>query len=510
MVNNTHFFSNMPALVFGNMLDQLNQITGSRGVVNEADIPVVLRYTANLALTCKATNEKISNENVTDLFLRSLSHKYNKPYEHFVALWNTPRARKWLWSYIHRNGDYKAYQIIQKIMDIAFDVKFDVKAAGLKFWADKTPETILVNESQTKEGFLLHISGVPMSLSTPFGKIGIFGNHGGFVEDIFSVPEAFVMRLNGVIECFNDNYPPHLHEITPLSSVVRKIQNLKGLDFQDLSKKKGEQSLIVYNTMVCGTYRVREVEGEEISFSAYESKGSWRSCTLIEKIIHMLIQESLGFDPLVDLFTQNEKALPTKAILSIDSILSLPKAAAEHAEQLVQSPIRVEASEKEQDPPPELKWTQLVYLINTIVGKRKTFYEYNMLRNFLRNKLMSIPMEFTFSEKDANRRNADFESIIERISADWAQADFGDFPDIKYPKSEEDYVLFTREDREAELIGHLLVQLADVTGRSKLFDCFDKGSRVYLLIRRENMDETLNFLNMKYYSSSQGHNKGCQ
>jgi hypothetical protein len=141
--NQNNYFELLPEPIIGHILDQLNIVTGSKGIVNEADISVVMRYTCNLACTSKKMTAKVSHLDATRIFLKSLSNKYGQSCEHFAALLNTIGARKWVWKSIKEIG------LSESIISCNKDWK-DKNSSGMYLWIRK--------DSQEKALEVLNIS----------------------------------------------------------------------------------------------------------------------------------------------------------------------------------------------------------------------------------------------------------------------------------------------------------------------------------------------------------------
>ncbi|MBP9841690.1 MAG: hypothetical protein KBC64_04625, partial [Simkaniaceae bacterium] len=72
----------LPSEAIGIILSKLNLMTGSEGIRNEADIPVVMRFAMNLACTSKTMYRHVHSLGASRIFLASLTAKYGKSPEH--------------------------------------------------------------------------------------------------------------------------------------------------------------------------------------------------------------------------------------------------------------------------------------------------------------------------------------------------------------------------------------------------------------------------------------------
>ena len=53
-INQKLSFNTLPDELLVEITVQVNEVTGSRGIRNEADIPVIMRNVVNLSFTCKS------------------------------------------------------------------------------------------------------------------------------------------------------------------------------------------------------------------------------------------------------------------------------------------------------------------------------------------------------------------------------------------------------------------------------------------------------------------------
>lgn len=524
-------FETLPARVIGCILDQLNQITGSKGIVNQADIPVAMRFARNLACTSKRMATNVNHPDATNIFLKSLSDKYGEPPEHFAALLNTIGARKWLWNYIKENGDDKAYLVIQDIYKLASDVLKEAKTAGLTFeysegcngWPKPNPYYY-----QTKQGFVLYNDWAPSHLATPFGQIKIYGGGMSSGNSPLSAVEVFIRRLNAVFEhvafggSLGSSDKGKTYEITVFSGsdTIRKIspEEMKQISEEELASKRGTQNLIV-NTQ-CGNgsiYKIRGVKGKEVpDVIWYDSRKSIRSYELINRIWEMLEANRLGKDPIPQQIQHKEAA--TKSDIEkplFTNISEVSQWAIELATKLEQQPIfpgetwirdetKLLVLERYRD-------ARVIEILNAAAsqflekGSEWIIHTFGCGNNrrSLNGKDLGDGIELWIYENhtpcDFATLKIAYDSVIKSISQNWIKSELKDHPAILHTKSEEDYVLFIKKENIIHEEDVLIRCLADQLSLSKSISCHsywkDKSSSImYLWIRKDSLEKTLEAL----------------
>lgn len=98
-------FKDLPPEVIGTILAHLTWETGSEGILNQKDRPVLLRYAGNLALTCRQVWINTQHIFATKLFCASIAEKYGIFPLDAAAELNTTAARRWIWEVSQTNGD---------------------------------------------------------------------------------------------------------------------------------------------------------------------------------------------------------------------------------------------------------------------------------------------------------------------------------------------------------------------------------------------------------------------
>ena len=474
----TTIFELLPPDIVGYILHQLNQVTGSEGIINQADIPVVMRYARSLVCTSKRMAANINHSHVTHIFLKSLSEKYEGSSEHFAALLDTIGARVQLWNYIKENGDDKTYQVIQEIYELASDVLKEAKSAGLGFeYSEGRRECPMPSPlySQTKQGFVLYNDGAPSHLATPFGHIIIYGGGISSKNAPLSIAEVFIRRLNAVFECvawmgdLDRRGQGQFFEIAAPSGsdTIRKISNKekKQISEEELESRKGTQNLILNS--LCGnygSYKIREVKGKKVpDVIWHDPEKARRSCTLIQGIWEMLRVNRLGQDPIAKKINCEEVVAKSKDV----------KILFNNSSEISQWGIE-QVAKLEQQPPifSNKKWMRHIrkvlllehyndpYVIEVLNGTANRFlykgsewpiHAFNSFNDHqsLNREDLGSGIALWVCEKttlcDLSTLKSAYDSVIESIGQNWVESKLKDYPGILSTQSEEDYVLFIKK-----------------------------------------------------------------
>lgn len=166
----------LPSAMIGQILHQLNLITGSRGIIIAKDQIITMRYAAHFACTSKSLNNKVNDLAAVHVFLHSMAEKYHTSPAQCAALFNTLGARRWLLKHVLSRGLDRTFQIIHDIYQVAVDILDEAKGLDNRYenirLSRECPSPNLYNYRTPKE-VLLYTAGGSHALATPFGQIHI-------------------------------------------------------------------------------------------------------------------------------------------------------------------------------------------------------------------------------------------------------------------------------------------------------------------------------------------------
>ncbi len=517
-MNSLSSFDQFDIPMMGHVLDQLNIVTGSRGIVNKADIAVLKRYTSNLACTSKNIAAQVNHPSVTHLFLESLSKKYGQSCEYFAAQFNSIGTRNWLWRYITKEGgDAQVYQVIQDIFEFAANVLTEAENAGLELeysegrqeWPSHNPYFYRT----TKQGFVLYNNWEPVHIVTPLGEIKLYEGVRFIGESALSVTEVFIKRLNAEYacgECFSEDGVGTDYEIeASYSETIRKISEdeMKKISQEESEARKGTQNLIVNS--LChnySSYNIKEVNRKKVPEVVWHEKGgSERSYELIKMIWEMLEANRLGLDPIAKPIKVNKLESVEEPICK--NIAEVSEWGIALAAKLEQQPIILGAKSLV---------GQDAYILKTLNSSANQFLDKgsewpihtfipgnNRQYGVILNTGIQLSIDTKRTPCDLNTLKTAYDAAIKSIGQNWTKSELKDHPTIFYKESEEDYVLFVNKDKILYQKYALINNLAYLLGLSKSISCFDKwddttSSGAYVWIRKNNLEMTLEALNFSW------------
>ncbi|MBP9841691.1 MAG: hypothetical protein KBC64_04630 [Simkaniaceae bacterium] len=487
----------------GIILSQLNLITGSEGILNEADIPVVMRSAMNLACTSKIMYQHVHSVGANRIFLLSLAAKYKKPPEYFAAELDTEGARRFLWDTIQKNGDKKNYEVIQAIYTLITHVKKEAKEAGLAIAlseeeSDCPPPNPFY--CKTQNGFFLFNDGGPSYLGTPFGKIALLGVGGRFSGCSgyapFSVSELLIRRLGatfkGLTSSDFEGARCSILAVPPLATeapdTIRKLSHNQVRPISKAKMERYKESQIVVETSVCGIcsiYQINAINGEALPKAAWpEKEGDTHSHGTITKIWELLEIDSSGSDPCLKprsrkrarptcmtetaSFSTSAEIIPW-AISVVDRLKQQP--AFSGTGSLLSQPTKVLVLEN-------LSFARVVELLHK-TSQAKGYITTFGLGNYQLddedgiNLGQGIELSEDPSEIDLATLSTAYSSILSQIGSHWKFAQLKDYPSIRDIRSEEDYILLMKERPFFREEDTLIQVLASLTGISRFITCSD-------------------------------------
>lgn len=525
------YIEKLPTEIIGNILVQLVDITGSKGILNKKDIPVIIKYRNRLAASSRVMYKKVNCQHLTNLFLKSMSQKFETTPEEIAAKLNTTAARIWLWDYIKRVGDDKSYDAIQHIYKLVEDAKLEAKEAGLGFnfhFESDKPKPYLI---QTKTGFLIYFTNGPSSLATPFGEIKI--NHLSsyhFYEvgssqwyALASVSELFINKLNAIFVEVTGKLDANakLGKVNSLTnfSKIRKISldDFEALNKNELEKNIGSSSLIVsYDCNSSSVYQIQTVNGSQISpYTMHDGISSKRRSNKLVKVLwEMLENNRLKKDPINKIIGPNIEPDESNKIIkhSFKTSAEIASWAIDTIKQMSKQPILIrdlfQIGEKKvmmQDG--NLYGGALGLLTESANKYFQDPYTHWDIDSYplgedsetsIEDKETSIMLYPRSDSCDLKAFEEAYLKVFQSLRSNWERAELKNHPDILHLESEEEYALYIQKSNEVtdKLTDDLVRVIAQLLGISNFINCQKarKGDNnllnpAYLWIRKDALKE---------------------
>lgn len=528
------------------VLHELNMSTGSKGVVNKSDIPVIIKKIKEFADSSPRNFEIVNDIYVTDILLHSLSEKYKETPAHMAALLNTQGARRWLWRYIVERGDLQSYEAIQYIWSFAESIKAEAQAIGIDFdysvakkgWPEPNPFYY-----QTVQGLGLYIDTGVSHLASPFGKIEVYSGGSTSYYAIHSISEAFIKRLGCKLRLapvssrqsmFYKGDEGTVHEVEPGIPKGENIRVVSKYHLREISREAAEarvgSNYLLYNSY-CGissVYNVTKFETGDAPELIWPKKGEdKRSHELIKRVWELLELNHKGIDPIANelkpkwITEAKTVSPPVEKPPVAHSLQDVAKWAVGFARQL-----------DEQELFPEKTWLSCdIKLIQTETYGIARGVEIlnNVASHFLPkgqkwqihtfgcgNNRMSLKGEdlgdgltlWLYKEKDTKCDLETLEKaylqVLELVVQGWERAWLRDYPDILHTESEETHYLLVRKDRSLKEERMLIGDIAYLMGVGKYVhggeswksSLLSNDKPVYLWIQKDKYEEVVKTLGL--------------
>ncbi len=500
----------------GAILGLASQVTGTKGIITDADIPVIMRDIRSLACTSKAMHKAINDPRVLDIFFTSLANKYQRPPEDFACELDIVGSRKWLWERISRSEHAENYAVIRNIYQIAVEVIGKAKSAGLvsNFTVlKKTPPDPFTYQTQT--GFMLYYDGSFPSIETPFGKLDFY--KGEDPSSPLSLLEIFIKQLDATFAGTSyigehDLLDPNKNHIVPISDLndhrIRKIEDTEGVNVaaNDLRREIGNQNLITTRYFAGHSfYKIRKI-GTQVMPKVTRPKEMLRSrFKTIPTMWKMFEKNRLGEDP-----TLHTKPLSHAKPTAPAVFRTLPDVYEDFfsfVRQLDLQPFREDGSKSL----PIEKNYSMGFALPALNHAAKQFLDtdthwdidyvsgWDLKRTQPENKPYNLEL-----------LKLAYTQVLSEIGANWRKSNLKDYPNILQPKSEETHQLFIRQprfedeyrviNRAAEVLGILLnnyLIASDGWASKPAASLPPKPRPIYLWIKKDKLELVSSLLNLR-------------
>lgn len=516
----------LPPKIIGNILKQLNKMTGTEGVVQRQDIPVIMRNIRSLACTSKAMHAKVNDLATTDIVLESLSRKYKQSPENLAAELDTVGSHHWIWEYIQRNGDLANYQVVHDIHTLVCGVLKEAKKFGLLYFEEERITPDPNPWEQTESGFLMRCSSGLHSIVTPLGKIE-FRSGNCYVTGNGRVPlsvvEVLIRKFHAKFEKLESvsRYEEisRIEEVIPPSDgsgQMREIRELREISRQEAEKQIGTQKFITCDYEGLCAYQITQINGKTVPTVVRSSKKSFRDYGLLKKIWGMLEKKRLGKDPLAieyKVIKQRPWVAPSPLCKNLSEI---PKWAISWVEALQKAPLYKDLRNEDstsrallpKDGRVPLTLVTLHEAATAFLGKKSAWNisMFNVERRETRQEALKLRLD-PETKGDLKALEEAYASVLKNMSLGWKSARLKDYSLIDDPQSEEEYTLFINEklgDQQEIILLRSAARLSgvsdwiDTSNRWQTKDSFwGKPGPLYLWIKHEKIEEVLAALQLE-------------
>lgn len=507
--------------VWGNVVPQLAELTGSKGFVNVADMPLIMRNVVHLSLTCKNLYLKLNTAHFNQTLIRTLARRFNKNEALVAAHLDTRGSRKWIWDHIQTKGYDAIYYAIQDIYSLVGRVFKEAKDAGLHFEVAAREEICPPPKPpfyQIDSGLFLITDRIPDILATPFGQVKLITLLSS--KDALSITEMLLRHLKATysnvlyITLSDARNESRVFDVSDgASKTFRQISYDDGrkLDQKELDREKGKR-LVVVNRFASTMYAVEEV-GDRVLGPAVWECADPLPVEVVQAMWKMLERDRMGQDPLMRLSTSafaTQEMPPTfKDMGQIASfVITLFTQLADQPlfpeDRSLTFPTKVLAVKNYRDASraellnkaamPYLKENTHWRVYACGVGNRVSY----------QGKDIGPGLELWLSDGnkpcDLKDLRVAFDAVLTSLGLGWKPAKLKDFPVISLKRSEEDHFLFVKKDSTFSAEDILIRVVAEDLGLAKFIQCqsaWDDDTKIpYLWIRKDKFKQVSSALQL--------------
>lgn len=172
---NPQTLDNLPSEMIGLVAEQLVKIIGTPEIVNQKDLPILLKNLKRLILINKNIYTALNNEHILAALITAIAHRFRISPLEVVEKIGTPQANAWINKSIYASQDYRQFLVFQKIKHIMHEVWKSAYEQRLARLPNRNTEFNSVERHrQTKKGFFLAFDKSQLSsLYTPWGNINL-------------------------------------------------------------------------------------------------------------------------------------------------------------------------------------------------------------------------------------------------------------------------------------------------------------------------------------------------
>lgn len=520
---------------FAAMLVELNWATGTKGVVNEKDIPVILEKIRTIASLSQEHYNFFNDPYVMNILLHSLSEKYLLPPEHFAAMFGSYGANIWLWEHIKEQKYDKIYDVIQNVRNIVHEVAQEAKEIDSDVRHKEIDNSPNPFYKQTKEGFIFHYDGMSSCLSTPFGEVSIMCFSGASSHTEVSIIEVVLHRLAATLrrppyvsERHSSNYRinSNIYRVSLPESLgmIRKIScgDVKRINKDESKRYIGSQA-VLYNGN-CGISTIYNISktpnGTLPDYVKHQNESEKRSYETVNHIWEMVKANRLGKDHLkVGIKNVTPKSEPKLPIIPVCQCLFdipswvinvleiLDKQEVHPISKQAGYPIKLmELTEYSRDVD-NLISASTEYLTDETkwwvhkIGQWETFKTSEGRKIKEGIQLWILP---EYERCSIETLKGIIETIIMKMRQGWEKTFLREYPDILHTESEEKYELFIKKEQILTDLS-VLPTVAHLLGIREYIHCGSNWKKpqlciyepVYLWIKKGHVEEVVSKLELE-------------
>ena len=529
---------NLSIDILGLIVVHLVNTIGTPQIKNQEDIPVIIKYIKNIALTNKPLYDKIQNIMAGPIIINAISQRFNIDRLTVAGMLKSPGAKCWIQRYLNESGEYKSFKDLQKIFQVAHEVRSEFSAKGFKVRdGQKGCPGGNPYRGQTKNGFFLVIDCIPGGLMTPWGKVDLnTGGCGiGYLFEAFI--QSFCKRFTLAFVPPEKNNPKYKYytlindDIYELYNKTKSdnLQTKIPLTYEQVMKLSGTNTIVITNYPT--TYKILAVDGYPLPDP--EIRPDNREY-YISKQIWSMLQDQYDQETNVSKIESQPAAIKMhedrpQVVSRLITLENLIPECSKILEQLNNQPIfegfgaicersKILLLESYQD-------CQLISLLceasRRVLGDERSWYVHEFgSENILydKNKVrLKYGITLWIVDRNAHRCSLTeltqaMDNVLSQIKTGWLYASLIEYSDIMHKKSAEEWHLLIKKKAfqlESKLI-YSLAKLSNVNNYLSINNTWLKNTKdfelrdtMYLWIKKSHYQKIINQLGIVINNSTE-------
>lgn len=468
----------LSSVEIGIILCQLSNQVGTQGFINKKDIAVIIKNVHNLATVNKQLYANVNNYIATNLLINSMAERFKMSPVDIAALIKTKATQEWLKQYVHKNGDYELFKVVQNIFAICGEIRQQIKLQynteiwdGQKSWPGVNP-----CYNQTKQGLMLTSESSP-DLLTPWGEIKLFAGGYGSPLGFLAVQQELLKRVSA-------------EKIKDSGYKIHRVgeSQLPDPEMMPYAACRSYEALKAIWKIMDDEFHNRSEQSQASSSSSYSYKPESRIYPVPYQVV-----------PAIEVTNIND--IPEQYIKLLSYLLNQPIFTGQGC---IVKQAKVITCESWDD----CKITELLiqsanehlnkerqwHLHTSGCGNSQLYFENQCLGNGLQLWIYenNIPCSFEILKNN-------FALILNKLKNGWEQSTLIENQDILHTESEEEWFLFVKKDEYEDTLIRFLASKFKLNKKMSCHNWYNEEkhkNEIYLWVRKDAIDEVRNVLDL--------------
>ena len=544
---------NLCESLVGNIIVQLNNNVGTPSLINQNDIPVIVKYVKSLSFVNKNLYRKVNGLTCSRMFVKALAHRFGMTQLNAIGEINTPGARLVI-DELLEPGEYEVYKTVRRIIEIADAQRKEFKKFKF-FYLEKGQSSwpgIDTCRLETKQGLvLLHGWFYPRSLATPWGVVRLSGSSGGtdliflaFTQEFFKNFKTTYMYHVGQKLCDGVKYYEYDQLLEnanskPVIALKDALISGKEIDAEaafkkmvrhefaqnSLKERDGKECYIRCCNYEDTLYRIHEVEGVALPEPIMQERELYREYKVSDIIWRMFTKRYHVEKGQTKEVCEDIKVIPRGTYSSkaknrnVKSIKEFSDICDYYLEQLDKQALKRDQKILPLENSDHRRLIfQLCLGVKHKIGQNRAWHVYlfddglwDGKDNFVKCGLQEyISPENSLTRCTLKQMEEFFHQMLNEVGNSWHKSSLVENPDASLNESEEEWSLFVKPaefDDEHSLISYIAAELGFKWPDVSCYDnwstkgCgFERRHLMYLWIKKDILDCFVQAFNLRFAS----------